>query len=72
VGVPEAAVDEDHVLARSEDDVGIAGKIGPMKTVAKTIVEETLSYSQLRLGVLFSDPGHDLASGFLEDVWHSC
>ena len=30
--MPEAAVDEDHPLARGEDEIGFAGQIGAVKS----------------------------------------
>jgi hypothetical protein len=56
--MPEATVNEDHLVAARKDDVGIAGKVAAMKTKTKAECMQKLSYHEFRLCIDFSDPRH--------------
>jgi hypothetical protein len=58
--MPEATVNEDRFLATRKDDVGIPGKVTPVKTEAKAQCMQKLANHEFRLCVDLPDPRHAL------------
>lgn len=62
VTVPEVAVDEQGLAPSPEDDVGLAGQFGRMKTVSVTYRMQEPTDRHLRLRVLLPHGPHDAAA----------
>ena len=62
VPVPETAVNEDRLSAGGETDVGGAGKISPMESIAVSETVKQFPNGHFRLGVLRTDTRHEGAA----------
>jgi len=68
--VPETAVHKDNLAKPGKNQVGFAGKIADVETIAEAHpVHEPTNY-HLRLRILASHAGHPLASFLLREVVH--
>jgi hypothetical protein len=61
--VPKAAVHEYGYAIFAQDEIGPAGKVGNLKSIAKASLKEGSSNFQFRASVTAPNAGHVTASG---------
>lgn len=68
--MPEAAVHENHLFSRAEDEIGTTREIVCVGLRAKTHAPDKTTYRELRFGTARMHGAHDFRTLLRQDVIH--